>query len=275
MSALLSSILAACDYLEQRGVELPDEVKQLRRRDKREPGKRRKEEAEAALMAVILKRFRKQRRKIQERLEMYYPDRKAIQIPTWLEDIFDEDPEDLQELIRQLIKAIQGGVTLFNEQSSVGIDYTLINADAAEWARKHAGEIYRQMDETSKAAINRAITGFIEQPGTTIRDVVDLLPFNESRALQVAVTEITRAYAEGEMQAGRALAEEFPGLKVVKIWYTNNDDRVCPICGPLDGKQVELMEGFGVGEGEEGLMNPPAHPNCRCWITTTTDIEAS
>jgi SPP1 gp7 family putative phage head morphogenesis protein len=83
----------------------------------------------------------------------------------------------------------------------------------------------------------------------------------------IATTEITRAYAEANQIAGEALAKEFEGVPVVKIWYTNEDDKVCPICGEFDGKEIPIDESFG-----EGVKNPPAHPNCRCWTTTSTRI---
>ncbi len=51
-------------------------------------------------------------------------------------------------------------------------------------------------------------------------------------------------------------------------WHTAEDELVCPICGPLDGRIVDAGESFGVdGEGEP-IYNEPAHPNCRC----VTDI---
>lgn len=75
------------------------------------------------------------------------------------------------------------------------------------------------------------------------------------------------------MMAGREMREQFPDVRVVKKWYTNEDDRVCDICGPLgDGDWIPIDEGFGVEEGEAGLMEPPAHPNCRCWISTSTAL---
>jgi len=39
-----------------------------------------------------------------------------------------------------------------------------------------------------------------------------------------------------------------------QIWESNGDDRVCPICSPMQGQL------FIVGNGPQ----PPLHPNCRC-----------
>jgi hypothetical protein len=100
----------------------------------------------------------------------------------------------------------------------------------------------------------------------TMGDVMDMLPFDERRGLLVATTEITRSYAQGQMMAGLALQEQWPGVRVVKRWYTNADDLVCEICGPLDGQAVDLDEMF------DGAGEPPAHPGCRCWMETSTEI---
>jgi hypothetical protein len=47
-----------------------------------------------------------------------------------------------------------------------------------------------------------------------------------------------------------------PDLEVVvwTVWRTAADERVCPVCGPLDG--MEWPSDVG--------PQPPAHPNCRC-----------
>ena len=47
--------------------------------------------------------------------------------------------------------------------------------------------------------------------------------------------------------------------KIIKRWDTQADDRVCPICKPLEGATALLDEVFS-----NGLSGPPAHPNCRC-----------
>jgi len=43
------------------------------------------------------------------------------------------------------------------------------------------------------------------------------------------------------------------------VWQTSGDEKVCEICGPLDGKAEDEWD------DPEG---PPAHVNCRCWMTT-------
>jgi hypothetical protein len=79
----------------------------------------------------------------------------------------------------------------------------------------------------------------------------------------VAVTEVTRAYAEGN----RRSAKEYEDQELftwVRTWRTNNDDLVCELCGPLHGKTAEGTDGeYPLGGGQ----GPPRHPRCRCWET--------
>jgi hypothetical protein len=86
------------------------------------------------------------------------------------------------------------------------------------------------------------------------------------------VTEITRSYAQGNQIAGEVMKEQFPDVPVVKVWFTNNDDLVCEICGPLNGEEVGIDDSWDSDDGP--VDNPPAHVNCRCWTQTTTNILA-
>ena len=79
--------------------------------------------------------------------------------------------------------------------------------------------------------------------------------FSPSRAATAAVTEITRAYNEGRRWAAGVLAIHLR-TRVVRRWRTAEDDLVCEICGPLNGKTAGGVDGYS--------SPPPAHPNCRC-----------
>jgi SPP1 gp7 family putative phage head morphogenesis protein len=83
--------------------------------------------------------------------------------------------------------------------------------------------------------------------------------YSPVRAEMIAVTEVTRAAAEGERATVREIEKE--GIRMVEVWQTNNDSLVCPICGPRHGKKV--------GDGWSKNDGPPAHPRCRCWLTHT------
>jgi SPP1 gp7 family putative phage head morphogenesis protein len=258
---LFTAIQDAADYLERRGVKQAA----LPRRDRREPGRRRKEAAEYRLYTAVMRYFRRQEKRIRARLEAWFPERKSM-----YDGMFDDafsDEEAYAAILRVIMASAQDGVALFGEMTNIGLDYTLVNTQAADWARRYTFDLVKGIDNTTRKALQDAIGAFVDVPGFTIRDVVNLLPYSEKRAMMVAVTEITRAYHEANMFAGRELQKEFPDVVVVKRFYTNADDRVCEICGPLDGKVVNLEEEFA-----EGVSGPPLHPRCRCWSSTTTRL---
>ena len=92
------------------------------------------------------------------------------------------------------------------------------------------------------------------------------LYFTPERARRIAVTEATRVYAEGNRTAwlNSYADEEMTQAKGILAmrWNTARDERVCPICAPLNGKVVLADDEFPVDGGI-----PPAHVNCRCWLS--------
>jgi hypothetical protein len=253
----------AVDVLAARGVALPDALK---RRDPREPRRREKEAAEDRLTRWVLRHWSRQRRHVREVLET-----QAMKQATLSDPLGDVDEDDLVSLQMILRDGAAGGVELFAAATNLGFEFTSSKTRAYDWALDHSSRFLQTLDATSQRAVRKLVSQFIATPGMTIADVMELLPFNEERALRVAVTEITGAYAQGQILAGQDLRTEFPGVKVVVYWFTNNDERVCEICSELDGERVELGNLFPssiIG----GVEKPPAHVNCRCWCDTTTEI---
>ena len=240
-------------------------------RDTREPGRRQKMRDEKKLQRLIRRVLLRQADSVQNYLTALYPARtmKADPLPD-----MDWDDDEIAELVVFLTAAAREGIKIFGEKSNVKLDLTLVNTKAANWARKYAGEVIDGLNKTTRAALKEAIAAFVDTPGMTIGDAMKLMPFEPERARMVAVTEITRTYAEANQLAANELAEEFPGVQVTKVWFTNNDDLVCDICGPLNNKEVPYDEGWGEdGEPDpEGLLQPPAHPRCRCWTDFTTKL---
>lgn len=266
--SLVIAIYDACDYLEERGVKSP-----LPRRDKREPGRREKEVLDERFVRLLRKKFREQAQRIQRTLEMQFPERKAT-LPIDL-NIFDDDLEDDPEIMAELMRiyrdAIRRGLILYADKNAIGINYDQVNYRLNKWINNYAYDLIREIDDFTKQVLKRAIQDFASTPGFTIRDIMDQLPFTDERAMRVAVTEITRAFAKTEAEAGKELKDNYPDVEVVKVWYTNRDDLVCEICGPLENLEIQIDETFyEPGDYTDG--DPPAHPNCRCWIDTRTRI---
>lgn len=92
------------------------------------------------------------------------------------------------------------------------------------------------------------------QPDDIIKfDVLSEL--DSGRAHGQVVSETTRAVHQANEKAAIAA-----GARTFEdAWVTENDGRVCRICGPLHNTDRTLWE-FMQPQG------PPAHPNCRCSI---------
>lgn len=248
-----------------------------RRRDKREPGRRRKEAREDELARLMRRHWRRQASALRDKLVPYLTTVRFDWVTDALMAEFGDDywhllNRDLvADLVRLLSAAAADGVSLFAETVNLGLDTAPVNTAAAEWAARYSYDLVRGLTDTARNSLRVALETFVRVPGTTIGDVMAALPFDEARALRVAVTEITRAYAEANKLAGDELVKQFPGVRVVKTWFTNRDDRVCPICGPLDGQTQDHAKPFVGGDGKD-YDRPPAHVSCRCWDSVTTRI---
>jgi len=143
--------------------------------------------------------------------------------------------------------------------ATVGVtfDPAVINAGAVAWARTYTYELVKGLTETTLDVVRGAIEQFVATPGMTMGEVAKLLEpaFGEARAKMIAMTETTRAFSQSTNAMQELLAKS--GIKMTRIWRTQNDEMVCPVCGPLNGKgEIEWADEFPEG--------PPAHVNCRC-----------
>jgi len=93
-----------------------------------------------------------------------------------------------------------------------------------------------------------------ENPLTIAREInKNIEKIGIRRARVIARTEIIRSHAEGQLDALEAMGVEEVGVAVE--WSTAGDDRVCPLCQPLDGVVMPIKEARGI---------IPRHPLCRC-----------
>lgn len=239
-----------------------------RRQSSSDPGEVEKREAEQRLAALLGRYFDRLAKKAAARLTKRPPARQKV---SYVEDEFDadffDDGDFLAALAALLLAARNRGALLLADVLGLELDLTAVNKEAVAAAREYAYDLVKDLTATARETLQTVISEFAATPGMTLGDVIDRLPFSEQRAALIATTEITRAYATGQAAAGAALAEQYPDVRVVKEWFTNVDDRVCPVCGPLHGEEVDEGELFG-GEFD----GPPAHPGCRCWTAYRTRI---
>ena len=139
----------------------------------------------------------------------------------------------------------------------VGV-WELANNAAAQWAMSYGYDLVRGLLATTRDRLQAEVAEYIrnsETIGQLTARIRQASGFADERARMIAVTEVTRAYAEGNRAAWRA-----SGVIEAREWRTNADELVCPVCGPLAGRVVGLDEPFA-----DGVDGPPAHPRCRCW----------
>lgn len=169
----------------------------------------------------------------------------------------------------------------------LGVDWDLINQDALAWVTSnpaqlgagfgdgYASAVLSAMNTTTEAQLNTQIGEWIRN-NLTYRDLIENLTrttFSRQRSEMVAVTEITRAYAVGNQTAWRR-----SGIIKEMRWRTANDERVCPVCGALNGEVVGVDGSFSDGLGDEldryrGTFTlPPAHVRCRCFVSPVVRV---
>lgn len=137
-------------------------------------------------------------------------------------------------------------------------DVAVVNDAALLWAQQYSYELVSGLTDTTREIVRHAVAEIIRTPGMTNADIRQMLEpaFGSVRAEMIAITEVTRAYAQATTIYQKLLGEF--GLEMARVWRTSNDERVCPVCGPNDDKpEWEWTHPDG----------PPAHPRCRCWTT--------
>lgn len=196
-----------------------------------------------------------------------------------------------------MIALLQGMETAVNQlppplQALVDWDFT--NRAAIQFLERFRLSTVTGITETTRQQTVEAIRQWMQSGDELPSLITKLTPiFGAKRAEMIAVTEVTRVFAEGNMIL-------WEGTRVVsgKRWQTANDEMVCPFCQPLHGQIVELRQDFRLSpetmaqsDAMRALMGarwnpeaallranrmlsgvgtsapaPPYHPRCRCWL---------
>ena len=90
------------------------------------------------------------------------------------------------------------------------------------------------------------------------------------RGYNIARTELAFAFNQGSYQGTKQAQEQGYMGAVKKVWCTADDERVCRICGAMDGMTIDLDADFpfqtriATPDNPTIRKVPPAHPSCRC-----------
>lgn len=162
-------------------------------------------------------------------------------------------------LVKGLARGASIGVGVaFDQMQTIGMgfDWTLAHTEASKWASQYSFDLVRGINSTTQAQLQTAIEEWFRNPDSLGALRKQLTPtFGARRAQLIAQTETTRAAFEGSV-----LGYEESKVVAEVEWVTVNDERVCPTCGPLNGKRAPLRGTF------EGGASVPAHPGCRCFV---------
>lgn len=143
--------------------------------------------------------------------------------------------------------------------------FTLIDTDALDFMANYnmvlACDVHRELSDGIKRTILSGIaTGTGEDD--IVRDLGKVIEDKESfrhagskvfskaqyRMEMIARTEVLRAHNQGRIKFHKEV-----GVQKLE-WMTMEDERMCPVCGALDGKQFDIDQ----------FPNQPYHPYCRC-----------
>ena len=100
------------------------------------------------------------------------------------------------------------------------------------------------------------------QIGKLVRQYTERLL--DYRATMIARTEVAQAMNLGQQKFWEQMQQRgMLPLDTQRVWITAADERVCPICGPMDGALAPLN---GDWITDAGPVRHPAdvHPQCRC-----------
>lgn len=156
----------------------------------------------------------------------------------------------------------QGGQAALDKLNISGI-FGLKNQALIDYFDNYSNLLITSVDDTTK----KWIADVIQRGKDNLLnpfEIADLLvesgeDMSKDRAEKIVLTETAKAMTVVEIEAARRYNI------VSKVWRTSLDERVCPICQPLDGKHIDLLGMF-----DSQTAGPPAHVRCRCYLELVT-----
>lgn len=143
--------------------------------------------------------------------------------------------------------------------AGAGVTYDPFESTAQAWIDGRSfqlvQELFDRSFETTRKALRKTLAAGW-QAGEGADDLAGRIRgvFSHAtryRSYMIARTETTAC-------ANAAMLGVWEQAKMpYKQWLSARDERVCPVCGPLDREVVALHEAFS-----GGMLAPPAHPNC-------------
>lgn len=147
-----------------------------------------------------------------------------------------------------------------------------INVDTLARAIRPMVGLYYQQSQANMKYFEKLIESGVKEKRALDLSIRYAARQHRYRGYLIARTELAFAYNQGSYEGiKQAQAAGYMG-EVVKIWCTADDERVCSICGGLEGKVIAIDDDFDFNTKLATPMNPtikrvpPAHPSCRCTV---------
>lgn len=173
----------------------------------------------------------------------------------------DEQPDynELEALLVAALVAIlartaRDRAVQIQEQFSLFVDQAALDAQIEAWAREYAATLAPQLASVTRGLMDQAAQAVSPDEFEQLIERA----FGESRADGISITEITAAISMGLILLN-GLYRAAHQVEADERWFTQLDERVCPICGPLHGTTRETW-------GTQFPNGPQAHPRCRCYL---------
>jgi hypothetical protein len=173
----------------------------------------------------------------------------------------DVDPslrDVLEPVLRtELQTTMMQRVDRLGVQFGIGVDPADEGVIVQDWLSDYMPSFNREIDSTTRKILERAITTYRTTPGMTIQDLTKMIApaSGRARASSIAITETTRAASQATVEYQKYLGQR--GVLMERVWNTDADDLVCPICAPLNNKNEDVWI-------VDYPLGPPAHVRCRC-----------
>jgi hypothetical protein len=170
----------------------------------------------------------------------------------------------LQDLRADLLKELQQAIPpAFVDTArdyagllAYALDETQLQAAAQTWMAEFLPDLVNGMLDTTATELRRIAQTAPDVP-LERRVLLGILGgvalFGVARAIAVARTTATHINSAAENAINEDLRQSPAVVEIEEIFYTKEDERVCPQCLPLHEKVLD--------ENDE---RPPLHPNCRC-----------
>ena len=204
---------------------------------------------ERKIRLFLEKQFARVKREIRKN-DAQYRNKSIYQESFWNNEkdrMWDELASDFVGII---LHGMDDGVMMLENAGGM-VNPDLINQWAIDYGKQYRDEWLSKITDTSRKAVEKAVTDWL-QSNESFDSLTTVLEntFSKVRSARIATTEVTRLRANANQ-----MTWEESGVVDKFRWSTANDDLVCPICAPREGKTFPLSE--------MGNMLP-AHVNCRC-----------